>query len=75
METAMVSSEICKKVYDYLVDYISEFRTVPTHQEIAEATGVSLGSVGNATNQLHNLGYIRKEHNRNKAIQILKSYP
>ena len=71
----MVSQEICKKVYDYLVDYIIEFRSVPTHKEIAEATGFSIGSIANATNQLHKLGYIRKEHNRRKAIQILKSYP
>ena len=62
-----------KQILDYLNEYIQRFGLSPTYEEIAEHFGYrSKGTVHKHITNLEDQGYIKKDWNRSRAVELIR---
>ena len=63
-----------KQLLDYLTDYNSEHGYAPTLAEVGQYFGLS--SLATVHKHLHNLeqkGFIKRQHNHSRALEVMES--
>lgn len=60
------------KVLEAISVATNTFGIVPTLQEVADATGLSLGGVRNIVLRLQYIGFLRRQHRGHRAMQVVR---
>lgn len=73
-ETNELLTDSQKKVYEALEVYIEKNGIPPTTRELADILGISAASVFEQMNRLEKKGYIKRQKNRARSIELSKSH-